>query len=98
MLERDSFMPIPYLKKAKYTGSYEGMRYRMEKASKEREGADGEKKEESYLLVSLWPEPYSYDATPPEKIEFQEFEFSESGIQEGVRWLNEKYEKEFSAP
>ena len=31
MLKREDFMPIPYLKKAKFTGSYQGMRYRMEK-------------------------------------------------------------------
>ena len=33
MLERSGFMPIPYLKKAKFTGSFQGMRFRMEKSS-----------------------------------------------------------------
>ena len=43
MLDRSQFMPIVYLKKAKFTGSYKGMRYRMEKASRPAEsGGEGE--------------------------------------------------------
>ena len=85
MLKREDFMPIPYLKKAKFTGSYQGMRYRMEKVEKE--------ERETVLRVGAWPEPYSYDATPKEQVISQDFEFSENGIQEGIAWLNETYGK-----
>lgn len=83
MLERIDFMPIAYLKKAKYTGSHRGMRFRMEKADQE----DGS----PCLLVTIWPEPYNYDATPKEAKTEETFDFSEQGIQDGIHWLNEKY-------
>ena len=51
MLDRSQFMPIVYLKKAKFTGSYKGMRYRMEKASRPAESG-GEGEEETILTVS----------------------------------------------
>lgn len=35
MLEVKNFMPINFLKKEKFTGSFHGMRYRMEKAETE---------------------------------------------------------------
>ena len=57
MIERKDVMPVNFLKKENFTGSDTGMRYRMEKASKE---------EETVLKVTVWPEPYGYDATPPE--------------------------------
>ena len=35
MLERKGFMPINYLKKESYTGSFKGMRFKMAKAEVE---------------------------------------------------------------
>ena len=55
MLELKDFMPINFLKKEKFTGSHKGLRFRMEKL---------EENEETFLFVSVWPEPYSYDFTP----------------------------------
>ena len=49
MIERKDVMPVNFLKKENFTGSDTGMRYRMEKASKE---------EETVLKVTVWPEPY----------------------------------------
>ena len=54
MLELKDFMPVNFLKKEKFTGSFKGLRFRMEKLEKE-------DTEETVLLVSIWPEPYSYD-------------------------------------
>ncbi len=87
MIERKDVMPVNFLKKEKFTGSYRGMRYRMEKAAK------GE--EETVLLVTVWPEPYGYDATPEEEKIHREFPFSEEGIRNGVDWLNEQYGEGF---
>lgn len=85
MLEVKNFMPINFLKKEKFTGSFHGMRYRMEKAETE---------EGSRLGVCIWPEPYSYDATEEEGKERMLFSFDEEGIVAGVDWLNERYESE----
>ena len=81
MLELKDFMPINFLKKEKFTGSYQGMRFRMEKTE-----AEGEEKPK--LGVCVWPEPYGYDATPEEEKTREEFPFSEEGIVSGVEWLN----------
>ncbi len=84
MLELNEFMPVNYLKKTDYTGSYKGMRFCMQKAEDE-EGA-------VCLSVSAWPEPYGYDATAEEKKERVRFSFNAEGIALGVDWLNQLYE------
>jgi hypothetical protein len=81
MLELKDFMPIAFLKKEKFTGSYRGTRFRMEKLDRE--------EEESRLGVTIWPEPYSYDATEEEKKQRAEFAFTADGIAEGVKWIND---------
>lgn len=85
MLELKDFMPVNYLKKEKFTGSCQGMRFRMEKA--EEEG-------EPRLAVTVWPEPYSHDATPEAERERALFTFDAEGIGKGVEWLNERFEGE----
>lgn len=84
MIERKDVMPVNFLKKENFTGSDTGMRYRMEKTSKE---------EETVLKVTAWPEPYGYDATPEEQKINQYFSFTEEGIVSGVEWLNDMHEK-----
>lgn len=83
MLELKDFMPINFLKKEKFTGSFNGMRFRMEKL--EREG------EETALAVTAWPEPFSFDATEEKEKERKLFSFDADGIAQGVDWLNERY-------
>ncbi|MEG2296827.1 MAG: hypothetical protein RSC13_04235 [Clostridium sp.] len=84
MIERKDVMPINFLKKENFTGSDRGMRYRMETA------ADGE---DTILVVTAWPEPYGYVATPEEQKIKTELPFTEDGIVSGVAWLNEQYPK-----
>lgn len=84
MIERRDVMPVNFLKKEKFTGSFLGMRYRMEKTDRG-EGND------PVLTVTVWPEPFSYDATPEEQKTREEFSFTEDGICSGVDWLNEQY-------
>ena len=91
MLDRSQFMPIVYLKKAKFTGSYKGMRYRMEKASRPAESG-GEGEEETILTVSAWPEPLSFDATPKNQILHELFSFDEMGFSSGNQWINLFYD------
>lgn len=82
MIERKDVMPVNFLKKEKFNGSFCGMRYRMEKTAKE---------EDTVLTVTAWPEPYGYDATPEEEKVRAEFPFTEEGIVSGVEWLNKQY-------
>ena len=84
MIERKDVMPVNFIKKENFTGSYKGMRYRMEK---------GEQEEKTVLTVTAWQEPYGYMATPDEQKIKENFEFSEEGIVEGVAWLNEQHPK-----
>lgn len=91
MLERSGFMPINYLKKESYTGSYSGMRYKMAKAETEEDGET-----HTVLRVTHWPEPYGFEATPDREKTARDFLFDESGIQAGIQWLNEAYETEYS--
>ena len=41
MIRRENVMPISFLKMEKFTGSYEGMRYRMEMVKKPADEAAG---------------------------------------------------------
>lgn len=82
MIERKDVMPINFIKKENFTGSYQGMRFRMEK---------GEMDEQTTLFVTAWPEPYCYAATPEEQKIKESFAFTEQGIVDGVAWLNEQY-------
>ena len=73
----EDIMHIGFLKKSCFTGSSEGMRYRLEKSSS---GEDGGEKTE--LLATVWPEPYAFSHTPEEAKEKKSFPFSEEGLEE----------------
>lgn len=84
MLTREDFLSLNFVKKEDYAGSYQGMRYMLHMAVTE--------EEEKKLQVYLWPEPYCFEATPDgEKID-QLFDFSESGLQQAIDWMNERYQ------
>lgn len=84
MIKRSDILSIPFLKKSRYTGSYQGMRYRLEKYETE---------EAVTLKTTIWAGPYSYETTREEK-ESREFPFSEDGILQTVDWLNEKWKEQ----
>lgn len=74
---------INYIKKAPYFGSSEGVSFAFIK---------NEDKLEAYL----YPGPFGFDKTPEELKSKKVFEFSESGYQEAVSWMNDHigdYEK-----
>lgn len=87
MLELRDLMPINFLKKENFTGSHKGMRFRMEKLEIEGE-------EKPRLGVTIWPEPYGYDATPEEEKEKIVLDFDADGIARGMDWLNEQIESQ----
>lgn len=85
MIQRSDILSIPYMKKAVFTGSYQGMRYRLEKVRTE---------EEEQLQAAIWDAPYSFDVTPEKRKEYQCFPFSEEGICQAVDWLNDKWQQQ----
>lgn len=74
-----------------FTGSCQGMRYRIikQKAAKDDEG---NVIQQEGLLVSLWPEPFSFDRTDEEQKVTRLFDFSQEGKQQAVDWMNDFYE------
>lgn len=99
MLDRKNVMPISFLKMEKFTGSERGLRFRMEISPKQDpdhlvepgKPDDDAMKDPAKLslIVTVWPEPYSYDFTPEEQKTRKQFTFDEQGIEDGVAWINE---------
>lgn len=84
MIENSDILSLNYYKSGQpFSGSFRGMRYRIEKL-----------KDESLLKVSVWPEPFSYEKTDEELKKAESFDFSEDGKAEAVAWLNRIYEQE----
>ena len=81
MIERHDILSMEYLKKTEFTGSHQGMRYRLEGVSSE----DGKK-----LKVTVWPEPFNFFKTPAEEKESAEFSFDEVGVSDAVSWMNDR--------
>lgn len=88
MLARGDFLSLNFVKKEDFTGSHKGMRFllRQETAGEERQ-----------LRVYLWSEPLGFEATPEEQKISRLFAFSEEGLGEAIDWMNEHYEKNYSA-
>ncbi|MCR5785598.1 MAG: GNAT family acetyltransferase [Eubacterium sp.] len=76
-----------YTYKEPFTGSFNGMRYKISREEKE-EG-------EAFFKVITWPEPYCESATPDELKEYAEFDFDENGKEEAVDYLNDVWEREY---
>ena len=81
MIVKENLLPLEYLKKTEYTGSHQGMRYRLEK----KEGEDTKK-----LLVTVWPEPLNFIKTPDELKKQETFDFSDDGIEDAIAWMNDR--------
>ncbi len=77
---------LPYVNRSAYTGSYQGMRYRLKKKVKEDEG--------TFLEAVIYPEPFSFEVTAEEEKTYREFAFTQEGFDEAVAWLNEEYEEQ----
>ena len=84
MIERKDLFSIPFYNKTQYTGSNLGMRYRIEKHTED---------DATSLLVTWWPGPYCFTATPDEKKKTSAFEYSDEGIGQACDWLNQVYEE-----
>jgi len=68
-----------FLKKESYSGSYNGMRYMIQKS-------------ENGITAYIYSEPWSFEMTPEEERLSKEFAFSDEGVNDVIRWLNETHE------
>ncbi len=85
MINKENLVSLNFLMKENFAGSMQGMRYRLSKIGE---------MPDFKLEVTIWPEPYSYLATPKEQKQIVEFEFSNDGKDQAVDWLNEQYEQQ----
>lgn len=91
MISYDDVLNLNFYKKEKFTGSYQGMRYRIEKTTGEGDNAA------DMFLATVWPGPYCFDATPDEQKTSKTFPFTLEGKEQAVDWLNEQWKASFSA-
>ncbi len=70
-----------------FTGSYQGMRYRIIKQKSVKDDAGNVTQAEG-LLVHIWHEPFSFVKTEEEQKISQLFSFDEEGKKKAVDWLN----------
>ncbi|MBR1814525.1 MAG: GNAT family acetyltransferase [Lachnospiraceae bacterium] len=78
MIKRTDLLTLNFYKKEKFTGSFHGMRYRVEKTD------DG-------LLATVWPEPFNFEKTPGELKTSATFPFDEEGLSLVTEYLNNQY-------
>ena len=69
---------INYIKLQPYYGSYNGTSFALIK-------------KDDKLEAYLYPGPFGFDATPDEKKQKAEFEFSDAGYEEALLWMNEHF-------
>lgn len=84
MIEKRNMMPLAFFKKEAYTGSSEGMRYRISQVTEEKE-----EEKVSFLEAVIYPEPYCYEVTPEENKTRRRFPFEEESLEQIRNWLNE---------
>lgn len=84
MIKRQDLLALDFYKREKFTGSFCGMRYRVETCIE---------KPDLKLKATVWPEPYAFDATEDDKKTAEEFDYSEDGMCKVAQWLNEQYEQ-----
>ncbi len=82
MINPKDLASLPFLKKSPYTGSFQGMRYRIQKEEIE---------EQLYLKAFVWKEPFAFDKTPEEDKLSEIFDFSEDGLKAILEWLEKSH-------
>lgn len=84
MIDLTGMISIPFLKKTVFTGSHRGMNFMLKKVSDD----DGDK-----IRTIAWPGPYNFEMTEDEKKVSHDVPFTQEGILEAVKWLNEYYKE-----
>lgn len=83
MIQNEDILSLNFYEKEKFTGSYRGMRYRIEKDTGDTP---------PMLRVYNWPGPYNFNSTDDTKKTTAVFPFTSEGKQQAVDWLNGQWE------
>ena len=83
MIQNDDILNMNFYKKEKFTGSYQGMRYLIQKA----QGED----ESDIFRVTIWTGPYNFASTADDLKSSATFPFTPEGKEQVVGWLNEQW-------
>lgn len=93
MITNDDILNMNFYKKERFTGSYRGMRYLIQKASIEPVTSnEDEPVKEDVFQATIWPGPYNYASTPEEQKTSATFPFTPEGKQQVVDWLNTQWQ------
>ena len=93
MITTDDVLNMNFYKKEKFTGSYKGMRYLLQKDSIEIPSDNPEQsiEKQDIFRCYLWPGPYNFATTPDEQKSMAIFPFTIDGKQAAVDWMNEQW-------
>ena len=83
MIHTEDILSLPFYKKEKFTGSYKGMRYLIERIKDE--------EEKDLFCVYAWPGPYNFSTTEDSLKKKALFPFTLEGKQQVADWLNEQW-------
>lgn len=83
MIQRKDILAFNFYKKEKFTGSYCGMRYLIQKSTEN---------DSDIFSVTTWPGPYNYAATPEELRTEKQFPFTDEALNDITDYLNATYE------
>ena len=84
MIQRNDLLAFNFYKKEKFTGSYLGMRYLIQKTAEN---------DTDYFSVITWPGPYNYASTDEALRVTRRFPFTEDSLQDIADYLNQVYEE-----
>lgn len=82
MIQRKDLLTFEFYKKEKFTGSFLGMRYLIQKETID---------DSDLFAVFSWFGPYSFPATPEQEKTKQTFPFKEESLHEITDYLNDIY-------
>ena len=88
MITPEDILNLNFYKKEKFTGSYKGMRYLIQKDHEEESDHD-------IFRATYWPGPYNFDTTPDEQKNCASYPFTEDGLTQVCDHLNEFYTAHF---
>lgn len=88
---------LNYIKKEQFSGSYEGLRYMLERYMLEvgkKELVDEETGEITFASITeprlrawVWPEPLAFEKTAEELKQFTLYDLTQEGLQEAWDWI-----------
>lgn len=78
-MKRSDLLAFSYYEENQpFSGSENGLRYRIEKFTEDKD----------YLKAYTWPEPFSFENTSDDKKTSALFDFSETGLCDAAHWIN----------